>query len=653
MFRKLFLKYFPQESKSELSPINFHLKLIAPKLLYGISIKYWLENRRSIQLDSRFSYFCPHSIKFKNLQDEHFFYSYKVYSNLNWFDNYNIYSILSSWTIFTLKTYYDYLDNANIIEYINPILYSVDYTILIFFSRFKQYEFENDDKNLHFMLGVLKWIITHLEITKTSKPDIKKINTFVEEIINIFKQDPDFLMLLYNTTRQVSKILDNPKYSDIQLYNYLISGMMMDFPDKNKFSEVIWKTSKKIFLKRYTYYLDVDIITMLNMIRWDTSYISYLTNPSNIDFLDYFVDSLTHIQNIDSNLKISELVDKILNFQLWWEEYINALRDYNAENIDISIDPSIWFEKIQEMMSKEMMDNVKKVSSINEQFLDYYLLLINRKLNRNWDNLQFEIIENKKMKNYSTIDYDRDLYYKLDDLYFVESFYLKNKKNIKKFSRFTEYTDVVISKNIFIQAKKIILSDFNRKTNVDIISNSIYFDLLKKYFKKDITYLCKTNLEKNYLSKYYSSNIFIDYIPSNTELKNFRKNIYYPDFLMYNVFLKYYNKKFKIKEIINLSRLKESLFWYIIFQGIIWYSKEFENRYIKYIGINIDWFYRYLTVNYSEFIDFFTKIKQNKKFVDVIKPFVKNIDNVFVDDFSFVYDNLVDISYYNKRMFEM
>lgn len=652
MFRNILLKYFPSNiSKSELSPINFHLKLINPKLLYGISIKYGVENRRAIQLDTRFSYFTPHTLKFKDQKEEHFFYAYKVYANLNWFDNYNIYTILNSYVLFTLKTYYEYFDENEIIKYLNPFLYAVDYIILMFFAWFKQYEFDDDNKNLHFLINLLRATVYHLEITENPKKDLKQVEAFVKQVMDIFDQEPDFLMLLYKTTKQISNVYENRLYTDIQLYNYFISGMMMDFPDKDEFSRVIWKTTKNVFLKRYTYYLDVDMITMLNMLRGDTSYIAYFSNPNNVDFFDYFVDSLDHISNISSDMTLQDLVDKILDFENWSENYINALRDYNADNIEIDVDPSLWLEKIQEMMSTEMMENVKKVSLINEQFLDYYLLLINRKLNRNWDNLQLEVLENKKIKKNTKLEYDKKYYYKLDDLYFMESFYLKHKKNIKKITRFVEYTEPVACHNVALQAKKVILQDFNQKTNVETISNSKYFELLKNNFQQDILELWKYNWKRSYLTKYYSTT-FSDYTPSEREIKNFKKNIYYPDFIVYYKFLQYVWIKFKPKDILNLSRLRESLFGYIIYQNIAWYSQELEEKYISYVNIDISWFYDYFLKTYQDYIDFFSKIKQNNRFVEIVRNIDKTTDNIFLLDFMFVYDNLVDLSYYNKRMFE-
>jgi len=59
------------------------------------------------------------------------------------------------------------------------------------------------------------------------------------------------------------------------------------------------------------------------------------------------------------------------------------LKDFNADNIDVNIEPNIKPEQVQDLMSKETMDAVKKVSNINEQFLDYYILLVSRKINNN------------------------------------------------------------------------------------------------------------------------------------------------------------------------------------------------------------------------------------------------------------------------------
>ena len=206
MFRKIFLKYFPENDvKSNISPIKFHLKVLSPKLFYWLSSKYATENRRTVQIDTSFSYFFPFFNNFSDSKKENDFYAYKIFAGLNAYNNYNIYTILPAITLLTLKKYYKYLpEDESLLPYIKPILFWVNYLILMFFSRIKQYESENKKENLIFMLKLLEKTIYHLEYTKEKKQDLKKVEYFVKNIMDIIKQDQDFVMFLYNATYEIS-----------------------------------------------------------------------------------------------------------------------------------------------------------------------------------------------------------------------------------------------------------------------------------------------------------------------------------------------------------------------------------------------------------------------------------------------------------------
>jgi len=56
-----------------------------------------------------------------------------------------------------------------------------------------------------------------------------------QEVVEILKQDMDFLMFLYKITEDLSKIYKNKNYNDLVLYEYLICGMLMDFPNEDEF----------------------------------------------------------------------------------------------------------------------------------------------------------------------------------------------------------------------------------------------------------------------------------------------------------------------------------------------------------------------------------------------------------------------------------
>jgi len=658
MFRKILLKYFPQlDVKSSLSPIKFHLKVLSPKLFYGLSNKYATENRRTIQIDTRFSYFFPFFNNFKDSKKENEFYSYKIFASLNAYNNYNIYTILSSITLLTFRKYYRYIsEDESILDYMKPILFGVNYLLLMFFSRIKQYEGENKKENLIFMLNLLEKIIYHLEYTKDKKPDLKKVEYTVKNIMDILKADQEFMMFLYDTTYSLSKIYEKKSFTDILLYEYFVSWNVLDFPDEQEIKRLLRENCKKMFLKKNTYYIDVDMITLLNIIVGDTTYISYIVNPNSEIYLDYFVDSLAYLDEIDLNKNLTEVVDDVLDFEKWWVWFIESLKEFNTDNIDLDIDPSLWMQQIQDLMTKEMMDNVKQISIVNEQFLDYYLLLISRILNNNSDTFQFELRYSQYF--YKELIYEEDrkllnMYKELDKHYFAQCYIYKNKVDKKNYIDYYEYSSLVFSDLFYKQNIKILLSDFQRKTHLEYIPTASYTKLIKKYFYKDISKLLK-NVEKNYVNKFYSK-LIPDFKPTNEQIKNFRQNVYFPDFIVYYLFLKLFNKKIWYDILRNFVRIKETLFGYLVFRHIVWNS-DFDEIYKSWLAIygsldiDITSFHLYITNNYPGFLETFANVKQNKSFVELVQYSVLS-DNK--NGHILFYDAMKDITNYNKRFFNI
>ncbi len=660
MFRKILLSYFPDIKDNELSPIHFHLRLLSPKLFYGISSKYWVENRRVVWLDQHFSYFLPSDLKFISSKDEAFYYAYKNFATLNGYNNYNLYVILSSLLLFILKSYYKYFNIWDIKYYISPLLYSFNYLLIFFYSRFKQYESHDDNENLDFMLNIIESIILQLEVKN------KNSWKLTYKLMNIIKKEPEVLMFIYKTTKTLSNIHSWKNYTDINLYNYFASSSIANLSFDWKLQHNLNESCKQIFLKRYTFYVWEDMLMIGNAIIGDKGYIGYLINPKNFDFMPYFVASLSHIDNINLKKSLYEIIDDILNFNVWGNKFITALKDFNADNVDINIDPSLWPEQVQELMSKDTMDSVKKVSNINEQFLDYYILLISRKINNNQDNLQSELLNQKaliKLKKSNTFFYDydnyvkiKDNYIKLDKNYFIQSKFFKSKKKLSPSGLSYNIIDKILNHQTIISSKKNILSDFWKKTHKEYVNNKDYLNILKKYFQKDITRLLNSdNLLKDYLLKYYDW-CFNEYELTWQEVINFKENIYYPDFIVYYSFLRFYKKQFTQKNILIAWRLKDSLFWYIISQYILWYNKEIEAEYLSWVNfycddidLNLEDFYNQFVLEYSPLIEIFTNVKQNNKFLDIS---LSMIDNISYKNF-YIYDVMKDITYYNKRMFKI
>lgn len=660
MFRKILLSYFADIKNNELSPIYFHLKLLSPKLFYGISSKYWLENRRSIWLDTNFSYFLTSHQKFLSLKDENFYYAYKNFATLNWYNNYNLYVIINTILLIVLRIYYKYFSISNIWTYIAPLLYSFNYLIIFFYTRFKQYESDDDIENLDFMIKLLETIIIQFEIKN------KNVWEISSELMKIIKKEPDFLMFIYKTTKTLSNIYTWKNYTDIVLYNYLIFSSINDLSIDQKLEKNLSDSCKQIFLKRYTFFVWEDIFMIANMVIGDGWYIWYFINPKNLDFLNYFISSLSHIDDINFKKPLYEIIDHVLNFDIWGSKFIKALKNFNADNVNINIDTSLWLEQVQELMSKETIDAVKKVSNINEQFLDYYILLVSRRINNSQDNLQTELLNEKsisKLKKTNTFLYKQKYYEKirenyilLDKNYFVQSMFFKSKKIVSSINLSYNFIDKVFAYQVSISSKKAILTDFWKKSHKEYVNHKEYLSILKKHFQKDISYfLDSKDLWKDYLWKYYPW-CFDDYKFTEQELINFKENIYYPDFIVYYNFLKTSKKKFNQQELLIASRLKDSLFWYIISQFILWYNKEIEEIYLSWVNfyaydfkIDLDKFYRDFTHKHWPLLNVFANVNQNKRFLDISLSLIEKVN---YKNF-YIYDVMKDITYYNKRMFKV
>ena len=173
MFRKILALFFPEsETQSELSPIKFHLKLIVPKLYYGLSLKSSLTNRRTSLVDAQLSYFVPADIKFQDSKKENFFYSYKNYALLNGYDNYSLWIILSVVSLVAFVRYFSYLPTEKFLNYLKPLLFAINYVLLMFFAHFKVYdETLTKDERLKFILKLVDEIVFYLEYTKDVKKD--------------------------------------------------------------------------------------------------------------------------------------------------------------------------------------------------------------------------------------------------------------------------------------------------------------------------------------------------------------------------------------------------------------------------------------------------------------------------------------------------
>jgi len=651
MFRKIILSYLPSDNYTQLSPIKFHLKLLSPKLFYWINLKYGLENRRLVWIDTSFSFFDSYNIAFNNVQDENFYYWYKNFALLNGYDNYNIYVILPAIILIALNKY---KNEQFFIDNLKPVLYGLVYTVFMFFSRIKEFPYDTDKENFEFFITLLEKVIFHIEYNHNPKQNIKNLESRIKFITNMLKTDIDFLMFLYKLSKTLYNFYNNKTFSDILLYEYLASASLLDFPNEQEIKILLKKNSKKIYIKRNTYYLDVDIISILNLILQETPFLTYITNPDNLEYVaDYFVDSLDHIWNINLKDSLENIIDEVYNFKIWGEEFIASLKDYNSENIDVNIDPSLWLEQIQEMMSKEMMDTVKKISSINEQFLDLYIYFVTRRLNNASDTYQFDLLYNNDINWKLYIHPDLYFAYRIIDTnYFIMSYFYKKRKAFKSAIHYYDFERQVLPDFAYKSAYKILFSDFQKKTHREYVPTWDYISIIKKYFGKSISKLIKQDIKAVYLQKYFD---LPNLVFTEKQIKNFKSNVYFPDFIVFYEFLQVSWIKINEKLLLNASRIKDSLFGYLIFRKISWPSKKYEKLYTEgiwvytFIDFDVESFYKYFNKKYPKFLKFFSSVKQNQKFVNILKNTVEK----YTLRHLFFYDNMRSISYYNKRIFKI
>ncbi len=661
MFRKILLQFFPQEeTTNKLSPINFHLKLLIPRLFYGLSLKYSLEARRLYFTDARLSYFFPADIIIKDYKDEKFFYSYKDFALLNWFDNYGLNINLFAVSLIAFTRYFSYLpDNKNFSLYLKLILFSFHYVLLLFFTHFKEYNLDlTKDERVKFLLNLLEDIITYLQISYWEK-NIKLINKHTKNIIEIIKMDYEFLMFLYNLTEELAAFFENFDIHHFDYYRYLVTWMLMDFPNESEFYGILDQTIKKIFIKRYVSYIDADIMSFCNVLFPDVIHIVFITNNNNYEFLPYLSESLDYILDIDLlNLPIKQVIDKVLDIKTWSKTLIKALKDFNSDNIDITISPDMSFQQVQDLLSKEMMDSVKKISAVNEQLLDILILLISKRFNNEGFSFQYPLFSYDKVSDLPEENL-KENYIFLDENYFKQSYFYRNKKKIDKPKRFYQFYDKVWEKLIFSQHLNILLEDFNKKTLKLYFPGKIYENLLKEIFYDDI----KELISKNWYEKYLIL-LGLDaksFKFTSEQIKNFRENIYYPDFIVFYRYLKHLREKInrlpikKKSYFISLGLIKKSLFGAKIYESIIWQSSItntywksalFPWSYIEDLDIALDSFYLP-----EKFLTFFSKVKQNKKFAEIINKLFPSLPDLHKK--WFVMDCLKDITSYNKRTFKI
>ena len=662
MFKKLLLSFFPEEEvNNKLSPIKFHLKLIAPKLFYWLTLKHTFVNRRAVCTDTKLEYFVPASVK-TNVKDENFFYSYKSFALLNWYDNYSLFTILPAVMLIAFVRYFSYLPTDKFSNYMKALLFSINYVQILFFAHFKEYDVDlTKIERIKFMLKIIENIIYELEIREGAKPGDGKVASHIsKQVINILKKDYDFVLFLYNTTEHLANIFGNKWIVIIDLYDYFVSAELLDLPDIREIKETMDKTILWVHMMRYSSVISPDIISFSNIVSGEFIHINYLS-PTSIDFFPYLAENLDYIFDIDlKNENFSEIIDEIYNFDKLWKAIIKSLREFNSDYIDITVSQDMNFQEVKELLSKEAIESVKKVSLINEQFIDFFILFIVRKHLVDWDNYQWEIKGfDKKLAKYSfsqimeTKEQTRikNEYFFLDRNYYQQAYLYRKKKRLENPRKIYDFYHNVAAKLIPDEQKKILLQDFTKKSLVHTIDTNNYNLIFRKSFEENIKELIKPDGYKKYIRKF---SFLKNFLFNDKQIANFKRNIYFPDFMVFYEFLKNYKGTFAYKDIITVSFLKQSFLGYLIASKLVqdswkleklWKSAIFVYDYNEKIDNIID------QLQFDEFVNFFTQVKQNKEFVKIMEEIIDKLPEKHKK--WFILDCMKDITLYNKRFIKL
>jgi len=705
MFKKILLKFFPDDIKDNaLSLINFHLNIISSELFYFISIKKILENRKINFLDTKFSYLENRKNNFLSMKKD-IHYRYKIFGALNWRKKYGVSTIAFTISILASHIYYEKIKKENLIDFyiiLNKTFYDIIY---IYFARFKQYpNILTDEEKFKLFLDVF----IELLYKNMASKKIKKIKEKVEVFKKILLEDVNFLYFVYSTTKHIQKIyiIEN----DIDFYKWSIWGMLVE--GKN-ITALLKKTSRDIYIKRYSSYFNADFISLINLLVPEYTYVDYLFKVKDLEVFDYLQESLGFLDDTRDDIQaiwkdkdkysmdnILSIIDIVTSVDSWKENFFDSLKKYNnivlAEEYGWDVPAP---EDVKWIMMWKVPDVIKKVSNVNESFMDFYILL--------WSDISsgdsamfqscFLTKDIAKLDKFITSLHIKketeerilNIYYLYDNKYFENSIRIKKNDDKTTSFRSIRYDTVngIIINNIFKNYSLTLLQDFNSRLQKEYIEDKKYFDIVLKDFSSNIRKYLKDDKK---ICKYFFEKKLGNLIPDlNIEekfIKNFKENIYASDFIVFDIIAPYIIKQFEKswyidnKEIrgtliIILARIRESFFGYIIFRKIIAQNKD--GNVIKWLDMVYSSFVFNLlpsdlldielmtildkladkfTNKHKDFINYFVSIKGNQEFVSAIwkiESFGKlekyKLPTIKYDINGQVYDILLSVQQFNKR----
>ena len=385
LFKRLLLSYFPDSLvKDSFNPASMFVSFISAKDFFTIIDRKIIENYRLNLFDLSMDVFewkiwlWIHKDMMQSKMTDTY-YSYIAAANFNWYKFYNVWNTANAMTLLTAMYIYESFDSGEEELFVDA-LYAFYLIAFIFAAKIKVFPQHDEESDFQWFVDLyfnFYWTIIHQLKHKVTKVRFKEIRTKMLTNIEIF-----FMMFYYN--RRVNKLyIDSNKHKiySSEFYQRLFGSQptaiqknFMQNCDQIIGNSKFWEVEEWLLFEvapadihlKYLF-LDTDIAEVVQCLIknifdkkiLDKRLTSLMKNESELDFiLDYVTDP--------DNFKKW--------FFKWVKQYVSHMRLQDQDG----------YEELDEMMSEiwDDMDkldqmqipaSIKKESRIMEQFLNFYV----------------------------------------------------------------------------------------------------------------------------------------------------------------------------------------------------------------------------------------------------------------------------------------
>gem|GEM_PF-2894223 len=102
------------------------------------------------------------------------------------------------------------------------------------------------------------------------------------------------------------------------------------------------KTSRDIYIKRYSSYFNADFISLINLLVPEYTYVDYLFKVKDLEVFDYLQESLGFLDDTRDDIQaiwkdkdkysmdnILSIIDIVTSVDSWKENFFDSLKKYN------------------------------------------------------------------------------------------------------------------------------------------------------------------------------------------------------------------------------------------------------------------------------------------------------------------------------------